>query len=252
MKKVLIVDDSEVLIRTLQKGFKKYQAHFQPIYAQDGLEAMNFLDEHSIDLVLTDIQMPMIDGLVLLAFIQERYPAMPCIVMTAYGDEELKELVGKDILHFIHKPIHAESLAQTIISELSSEKKSTIDRVAIRDLLNHIVEKRKTCVFKLISDEGLAGFFYFYQGDLYNAVCGKLKGKDAVSKMLTHENAKILFSRPPEHQGVKNVSIDSNELIQFAKSSRLSVSIKKTKRSYRIEGRDQTYPKDYDGNKCLR
>ncbi len=229
MKKVLIVDDNEVLIETLQYGFEKYQMHFQPVYAQNGLEAMNLLDEQSIALVVTDIQMPMVDGLVLLAFIKERYPDIPCMVMTAYGDDELKELVGEDVSHFVSKPVHVHNLAQTIVAELSREKKSKIDRIAIRDLSSHIVVKRKTCVFKLISDEGQPGYFYFYKGDLYNAVCGSLKGEEAVLKMLTYENAKIAFSKPPEHKGIKNVSIDSNKLIQFTKTSKLSVEIRTSK-----------------------
>jgi DNA-binding NtrC family response regulator len=122
MKKALIVDDSKVLIKTLQKGFEKYQDVFQAIYAEDGLEAMNILNQEPVSLVVTDIQMPMIDGLVLLAFIRERYPDLPCIIMSSYGSDELKGQVNRDILHFIDKPFKVDELARIILSALDSSK----------------------------------------------------------------------------------------------------------------------------------
>jgi len=227
MNKVLIVDDCEVLLKSLQHGFKKYQAHFQPIYAPTGLEAMQLLDEQPVSLVVTDIQMPMIDGVVLLAFIRERFPDIPCIVMTSYGNDELKELVCKDVIKFIDKPVHVSRLAQTIIEELSREKGPEKRKVPIQDFFNLILTKQKTFVFKLLSDENPPGYFYFYKGELFSAVCGKFKGREAVLQMLAYENAQIVFSKPPEQKGLKSINIDSSQLEQYAKTSRLCVEVKK-------------------------
>jgi CheY-like chemotaxis protein len=227
MKKALIVDDSKVLIHTLQKGFEKYQDSFQAIYAENGLEAMNILDQEPFSLVVTDIQMPMIDGLVLLAFIRERYPDLPCIIISSYGSDELKDQVNRDILHFIDKPFKVDELAKIILSALKNPKGQNPKRISIYDLLYLIIFGRKTCIFKIMPEDGQSGYYYFNKGELYNAIFGKLKGEEAVIKMLTYENAKVVFTKPPKHAGRDLVNVDINKLIQQAKSSKLSIDIEK-------------------------
>jgi CheY-like chemotaxis protein len=225
MKKVLIVDDSDVIIETLQVCLKEYQTEFEPIFAQNGLEAMNLLETHLISLVVTDIQMPVVDGLVLLAFIRERFPVMPCIVMTSYGDPEIKELVKNEIFRFLEKPVQIKLLVETILAALNKTIASKIKKITIYDFFNHIGVKRKTCIFKIIPDKGPTGFFYFYDGEIQNVVCGGVKGEEAIIKVLSFEKAKIAFSKPPEDKGAKNVQIDLKKIIQLAKTSNLYLEI---------------------------
>jgi CheY-like chemotaxis protein len=227
MKKVLIVDDSKVLITALQGGLTKYKDHFEAVYAGDGLEAMNLLDEHSVSLVVTDIQMPVMDGLVLLAFIRERYPDIPCIIMSSYGDDELKSQVSPDIIHFIEKPVQVKKLAEMIINALSSKAVGRTGRIAISDLLNLIILGKKTCIFKIIPENGDSGYYYFYQGDLYNAVCGDRQGADAVKAMLDYDKARLVFTKAPATKGVKKVNVDLMQLIRQAKASKLSVKVER-------------------------
>jgi CheY-like chemotaxis protein len=226
MKKVLIVDDSRVLITALKGGLVKYKDKFEAIFAKDGLEAMNLLDEHLVSLVVTDIQMPVMDGLVLLAFIRERYPDIPCIIMSAYGDDDLKAQVSPDIIHFIDKPIQVGKLAETIIRAVY-KKGGKSGRIAISDLLNLIILGKKTCIFKIIPENGDSGYYYFYQGDLYNAVCGDRQGEDAVKAMLEYDKARLVFTKAPETKGVKKVDADLKQLIRQAKASKLSVKVEK-------------------------
>ncbi len=227
MKKVLIVDDSKVLIIALKGGLAKYKDKFETIYAGDGLEAMNLLDEHSVSLVVTDIQMPVMDGLVLLAFIRERYPDIPCIIMSAYGDDELKSQVSPDIIHFIEKPVQVGKLAEMIIKAIYKNKGGKTGRIAISDLLNLIILGKKTCIFKIIPEKGDSGYYYFYQGDLYNAVCGDRQGADAVKAMLQYDKARLVFTKAPETKGVKKVNADLKQLIRQARASKLSVEVEK-------------------------
>ncbi len=227
MKTILIVDDNKVLMKILQKGFEKYHNQFQALYAENGLDAMNILGKTPVSLVVTDIQMPMVDGLVLLAFLRERFPDIPCIIMSSYGTAELKEQVNQEIIRFIDKPFKVHELAEAILSALNQEKTPKSRRISIYDLLYLVIFGRKTCIFKIMPEEGVSGYFYFYKGELYNAIFGKLKGEAAVQKMLTYENAKVVFTKPPTHEGKKRVNIDINKLIAYAKSSRLSVDVQK-------------------------
>jgi hypothetical protein len=76
-------------------------------------------------------------------------------------------------------------------------------------------------------EEGQSGYYYFYKGELFNAIFGELKGEEAVVKMLTYENAKVVFTKPPKYAGRDLVNIDINKLIQHAKASNLSIDIER-------------------------
>jgi CheY-like chemotaxis protein len=231
MKKVLIVDDSDVIIKTLRLTLQPYQTQFQPIFAQNGLEAMSMLDEHEISVVVTDVQMPVVDGLILLAFIRERYPDMPCIVMTAYGDKELKELVANEIFRFLEKPVHTQALVEAILAALNKPSAPQAKRISIHNFFNQLMVKKKTCVFKIIPDKGPSGYCYFYEGEVQNAVYGGQKGEEAILKMLSLEKAKVVFSKPPAAQGSKSLQIDLNRLLQLAKSSKLMLEVENIKKN---------------------
>ena len=223
MKKVLIADDDEVLIKVLEVGLKKYHDHFEPIFVPNGLEAINVLNAQPIDVVVTDIQMPMMDGLVLLAFMREGFPNLPCIIMTAYGTPQLKEQLKKDVLHFIDKPVRADKLGEMIRLALDRKPSDARNRIAIADLLNLIMMGGKTCIFKLKTRDAKSGYFYFHEGDLFNAVWEKSRGEEAVLKMLEYEDAELTFTKAPQAKGEKQIHKDLSELISLAKSSRLSV-----------------------------
>ena len=87
MSDVLIVDDNPIDRRlaaaVLEKGGMETQ------FAGNGKEALERLSETKIDLVLTDMQMPEMDGLELVEQIKADFPATPVILMTAHGSEEL-------------------------------------------------------------------------------------------------------------------------------------------------------------------
>ncbi|MCI5211904.1 MAG: response regulator, partial [Candidatus Electrothrix sp. ATG2] len=68
MKNVLIVDDDLGFQRLLGISLKKYKKDFEVILSNNGEEAIGILNRKSIDLIVTDLQMPKIDGLTLLAY----------------------------------------------------------------------------------------------------------------------------------------------------------------------------------------
>ncbi|MGO9114386.1 MAG: response regulator [Thermoguttaceae bacterium] len=88
MTRVLVVDDCAV-DRTLAGEMLKKEAGFTIDYARSGEEALLQISRVAPDLVLTDLQMPHMDGLQLVAAIRERYPRVPVILMTSQGSEEI-------------------------------------------------------------------------------------------------------------------------------------------------------------------
>ena len=119
MDTILIVDDSSMLINYLESSLTKYDDKFNFIFAKDGMEAIDLIKDNEISLIVTDLQMPRIDGLGLLAYVHKYHPNIPCIVMSAHGTPAIIENLQSDILQFIEKPFTADALADIITNALT-------------------------------------------------------------------------------------------------------------------------------------
>ncbi|MFP4299165.1 MAG: response regulator [Spirulinaceae cyanobacterium] len=116
--KILVVDDEpdlEILIR--QKFRKKIRRQeLQFLFANNGVEALTLLQAHpDIDIILTDINMPEMDGLTLLTRLAElNYPTLKTIVISAYGDlERIRIAMNRGAFDFLTKPIDLQDLEIT-------------------------------------------------------------------------------------------------------------------------------------------
>ena len=116
--RLLVVDDEpdlEVLIR--QKFRKKIRAgEYDIAFARNGREALDTLSKApDIDIILTDINMPVMDGLTLLARLAEREELFKAVVISAYGDmENIRTAMNRGAFDFITKPIDFSDLDITI------------------------------------------------------------------------------------------------------------------------------------------
>jgi CheY-like chemotaxis protein len=114
MHSMLVVDDSAV-DRRLAGGLLQREFDCEVRYAEDGRAALRALAERLPDLVLTDLQMPDLNGLELVAAIKADYPLVPVILMTARGSEEIaaRALRGGAV-SYVPKRRLAEDLAPTV------------------------------------------------------------------------------------------------------------------------------------------
>lgn len=120
--KILVVDDEPkvpTLIRQLfRRQIRKKKYFFT--FAQNGQEALDRLQTNpDIDLVLTDINMPKMDGLTLLARLKELKPhlnpALTTIIISAYSDmENMRKAMNRGAFDFVTKPLDLEDLKQTV------------------------------------------------------------------------------------------------------------------------------------------
>ena len=207
MKTVLIVDDSVMLINYLEESFQKYRNDFKLITAHDGSEAIEILKTTPISLLITDLQMPRIDGLGLLAFATKYYPKVPCIVMSAHGTPKIIETIKKDILQFIEKPFTAKELARTIMSVLNRDTPDgSLSGISVVTFLQMVEMEEKTCLCEVESPGNPKGFFYFQGGELFHAVCGELKGEKAAIKLINMDTPSINFRRPPKRKIARGIN----------------------------------------------
>jgi len=118
---ILIVDD-ELLIRDLLYDFFVSQG-WQPSMAENGQKAMDILEKQKVDVVLTDIRMPEMDGLELTNEIRQLYPEIPVIIMTAYPTvESAVEALRNKVSDYITKPFNINKLYKTVMAQLEPNK----------------------------------------------------------------------------------------------------------------------------------
>jgi DNA-binding NtrC family response regulator len=100
---VLVVDDEELYRRALERILRR--VGHEVITARDAKEALGIVSEHPLDLVLSDIQMPGINGLELVRQIKDVSPDLPCIVITGYGSaEQSVEALRAGAFWYLEKP----------------------------------------------------------------------------------------------------------------------------------------------------
>ncbi len=121
-RKVLVVDDEpDVQVMFQQRMRREVRAGiYELFFAQSGLEALDVLRENpSIRLILTDLNMPGMDGMELLGALGESWPEVQSIVVSAYGDpqrmDEARELGAQG---FVVKPVDFSDLKEMLLSSL--------------------------------------------------------------------------------------------------------------------------------------
>jgi CheY-like chemotaxis protein len=114
MTRVLVVDDCAV-DRTLAGEVLKRDAGFAIEYAASGDEALERIAQSPPDLVLTDLQMPRVDGLQLVSAVREKHPRVPVILMTSQGSEEIAfRALQVGAASYVPKAILLDNLRDTV------------------------------------------------------------------------------------------------------------------------------------------
>jgi len=193
-KKVLIVDDDQEFLRILQKDLEKYSKAFSILTAEDGLVATEMLKQHKISLVVTDLEMPRIDGLTLLTHLKEHYPDIHAIILTGSSTLAKEEYAsGQGVAGYLNKPCIIEDLANNIITTLKKEADGgVLHGIAPGTFLQLLEMEQKTCTIRLVDDaSGNQGVLFFKEGELYNARINELRGKEAAYRILSWEEATL-------------------------------------------------------------
>jgi DNA-binding NtrC family response regulator len=113
LEKILIVDD-ELNMQLVLKAMLQKEG-YEILTASDGLEALKILKANQVAVVVTDLKMPRLDGMGLLEKIQDIYPAIPVIMITAHGTVSTAvEAIKKGALDYIMKPFEQDDLKNII------------------------------------------------------------------------------------------------------------------------------------------
>jgi len=217
MEKILIVDDDRILSKMITNALGKYADKFELFPASDGEEAIAVLKQEPISLVVTDIQMPRINGVILLAYVHTYHPSVPCFVMTSYGTSRLRAKLPIDIIRFFQKPIDVNDLVQAIVAVFErKEPGETVQGVSMVSFLDMINMEQISCQFEIQSPGKPAGVLYFKDGILYDAECGDKDGEAAALELIARAMSTYGFKDFPEEEIARQIKTDLKDLIRNA------------------------------------
>jgi DNA-binding response OmpR family regulator len=114
---ILLVEDEEAYRDVLARILTN--AGYEVLQAADGIEALSLLEKSQIDLVISDILMPRLNGYALVARLRAKWPAMPVILTTGFLAQDAARTMMSGSVDFIPKPINIETLLDMINRRIS-------------------------------------------------------------------------------------------------------------------------------------
>jgi len=147
MTKILVADDEadlETLIR--QKFRQKIREHqYEFVFAVNGKDALAKIKAHSdIDIVLSDINMPEMDGLTLLSKLSEENPLIKTVMVSAYGDmDNIRTAMNWGAFDFVTKPVNFDDLEKTMEKTIKhvGQLKETLQAIKENNILKMYVDE---------------------------------------------------------------------------------------------------------------
>ncbi|MBN1295550.1 response regulator [bacterium] len=119
MKTLLIVDDEKPFVLSLKDGFGSYDSRLHVAVAFNGEEALHYIMQHPVDLILLDLKMPIMDGYELVERLKSTGISVPIIIMTAYGTpfrERWAKAAGT--VAYLEKPLDFTELTHLLETHL--------------------------------------------------------------------------------------------------------------------------------------
>lgn len=152
MTKILVADDEADLETLIKQKFRQKirEQQYEFIFAVNGSDALEKIQLHpDIEIVLSDINMPVMDGLTLLSRLNESSPLIRSVIVSAYGDmDNIRTAMNRGAFDFITKPINFDDLSLTV--------EKTIRQVTqLRETINAIKENN---ILKMYVDETVLKF----------------------------------------------------------------------------------------------
>lgn len=113
---VIVVEDEEVIGKNVEKKINSLEgAFFVRKLCKNGRDALREMEKSPVDVVVTDIKMPVMDGLQLIRELKEKYATVKVVILSGYNDfEYAKEALIYQVKDYLLKPVEMEELKKTL------------------------------------------------------------------------------------------------------------------------------------------
>ncbi|MBN2459981.1 MAG: response regulator [Candidatus Cloacimonetes bacterium] len=213
MQNILVVKNDELFLNTVSErlilsdnvSFLDRLGHSIPdgffdleIYkASNGQQAIKTLNQYPIDIVITDLKMPKVNGFDLIIHMNNHFPNTPIIVMADIAPISICKILNQDgISHYIERPFSIEaikkSVLEVLIVKLLNPEQSIYSNISLASLMQLISTSKMTYTIYTKSNNKV-GRIYFLYGKLISAETEKNIGEDAIYELLGWKDPIILL-----------------------------------------------------------
>ena len=187
MTKVLIIEDEPELLQNIASYLRSFRGEFEVFTASSGEQGMEILESQgSIELLLTDVRLPGIDGIEVVRRSLRAWPELRIVVMTAFASPKTKtQVLSNGALCFIEKPIDMDNLKSLIDEVIQANRgwSGAVRDLDIFDLAQLFLMTRKTRTVR-VNGRDTSGTLIFEAGTLTHASTPELEGIQAFGEMI--------------------------------------------------------------------
>ncbi|WP_243304885.1 response regulator [Geothrix oryzisoli] len=189
---LLVVEDDRATLSLYRAGLKGLQG-FRILSAQNGLEALEVLRQEVVHVLVTDLDMPVMDGFNLITKVSRLYPQIPVIVMTGLDESQhLNTPLDLGAVRILGKPLRLGFLMEVIRTAVQAEAVGVIRGLSLGSILQLLSWEKKSCTLTVKAEAGM-GLLYLNRGEVIHAAYRDQEGFRAVYEILTWDHPDIEF-----------------------------------------------------------
>lgn len=192
-RRILFVDDDPQFLQMIDRVMRLWSKdNLEIVTAQSASAAMAILQDQSLDLVVMDVCMPVVDGLQFLAILNRRHPGLQKVVLTGYATDAYRTAClsnGAEL--FLEKPRTSEGMESVFatLDELTRWKpepgfRGVLRRVGLLDVIQMECLGKSSSLLVVTAPKA-SGRIYIKEGAIVHAEIGDIKGEQALNRLLT-------------------------------------------------------------------
>ena len=205
--KILILDDEQDLLDLYRDLLSKLPSQPEVFTANSGARALALMNDEKFNLLLTDLNMPGMDGFQVLTIVRRRYPGLRTVVMTSLADEQIRTrayAMGIDL--YLEKPnaqgdvqLFADCVEAILLKEDSAgfrgvQSKSLVDLIQLECL------SKSSSVLK-ITNQSVEARIWINDGEVIDSTVRDFKGEEAFKQILSWKTGSFEMLPPePDHE----------------------------------------------------
>lgn len=195
-RRILLVDDESLFRRTTAEALEDEFPGLTVSTAADGAQALHELkDGPEPDLLITDLQMPVMDGYTLLARLVSMRCNVPVIVLTAYSNESARQLLTDErALELLDKPVDFDQLVVAVRPFLGA-RTPALRHVTVHGFLQLLETERQTCQLRITMPR--LARLWVRRGMIVGGAVGATRGLEAVYQILSWSDAAFTVADLP-------------------------------------------------------
>ena len=195
MKTVLVVEDERMTQRTYQAGLRGL-ADWKVVVVENGMAALNVLENMSVNVLVTDLGLPLLSGNDLIQAVTAWYPGIPILVVSGSQDSaELDAALQLGALRIHPKPLRLSWLMDEIRGMGDRPPHGRTEGIPIASMLQMLQWERGDCTLTVHGAGDRLGRLYVKGGELIQASCMGVRGLEGAMDILDLGDPKVEFVR---------------------------------------------------------